>query len=95
MSVEKKNARWWKQFAEATKIGNFPVLSWMLAGACLCGLAISEVTIVRPKRRELERSEAEQTAMDLGQKPKELAGGKLLLPDGRVVQAGAASGPWN
>ena len=94
MSVD-KNARWWNQFGEATKVGRFPVLSWMLAGACLCALAISEVTLVRPARRAMERSDAEQAARDLGQSPKELPGGKLLLPDGRVVEASAASGPWN
>ena len=75
-----------KQWAEATNIGKFPYMSWLLAGVCLCGLGISEILFVRPARQRLERTEAEQSAVDLGQAPKVLASGKVLMPDGRIVQ---------
>ena len=76
-----------QQFRDAVHLKRFPVTSWMLAGACLCGLAINEVTFVRPERRRQERTEAEASAVALGTAPKELPGGRLLMPDGRVVRA--------
>lgn len=75
-----------QQFREATNIGKFPLMSWMLAGFCLCGLAVNEVVFVRPARRALERSEAEQAAVDMGTQPRVLASGATLMPDGRIVR---------
>ena len=75
----------WQQWKEATAVGRFPVTSWLLAGSCLCLLAVSEVMFVRPERRRQERSEAEEFAVQQGTAPRELASGKLLMPDGRIV----------
>ena len=66
-------------------MGKFPVLTWMLAGGCLCGLAVSEVCLVTPKRRELERSEAEAEAIAMGAQPRVLPSGRVLMPDGRII----------
>ena len=75
----------WQQWKEATAVGRFPVTSWLLAGSCLCLLAVSEVMFVRPERMRQERSEAEEFAVQQGTAPRELASGKLLMPDGRIV----------
>ena len=73
-----------EQLKAATDVKRFPVTSWMLAGACLCGLAINEMILVRPARQKLERSEAEQAAFDAGAEPRVLASGAVLMPDGRI-----------
>ena len=79
------NPRWREQLREATKVNRLPVSSWMLAACALAGLAINEFVNVRPARERLERTEAEESARALGIEPREIAGGKLLMPDGRVV----------
>jgi hypothetical protein len=80
------SSRWHVQLREATKVHRFPVMSWMLAGCCLCGLAVNEVIFVRPARDRLERAEMEQAAIDAGAEPKLLSTGALLMPDGRIVK---------
>ena len=73
------------QLRDATAVHKFPVLSWMLAGACLCGLAVNELVFVQPARRRLERLEAEEAAALAGVEPRPLPGGAVLMPDGRIV----------
>ena len=80
------SSRWRQQIRAATEVRRFPVTSWMLAGACLCGLAVNEVVFVRPARARLERSEAEEAALLSGNAPRELASGATLMPDGRIVK---------
>ena len=88
--------RWQRQLREATGIKNFPVGSWMTAGACLCCLGLLEVFVTGPIRRQQQENgaapsvsifgDATPKERPFGTKPRVLPDGRRLMEDGSIVR---------
>ena len=77
-----------RQFKDATNLeGGFPIRSWVLAGGCVCGLALNEYINVRPMRRKLDQQEKEAAGIagTASAEARVLPSGQLLMPDGRIM----------
>lgn len=80
-------AKWREQLAEAVRVKQFPVLTWMLAGSCL--IILYAVDMPNRQRQRLQR-DADAALQREGASPtldivQVLPNGKLLLRDGAVV----------
>lgn len=77
-----------RQWREVLAVKKFPVISWMLAGSCLVGLYFVDLPNRQRQRAEWAaqaRQESEPAAQRDESVVQELAGGRVLLADGRIV----------
>ena len=94
--TETRFSRLRRQWSEATMVKNFPVGSWLLAGSCLCGLALLERFVTGPMRKEQEAAGAAPSVSIFGDiavsKPrvgqKTLPDGSKLMEDGSIRRKG-------